>query len=74
MSIQITGKIQHQDIGMGTWVLVSETGETYELYNPLSDLCQKNIQVQVTGKIRDDVMTMAMVGPVLEVESFQKID
>ncbi len=73
MSIQITGKIQHQDMGMGTWVLVSATGETYELYNPPSELCQQDTQVQVTGKIRDDVMTMAMVGPVLEVESFQKI-
>ena len=71
--MQITGKIQHQDLGMGTWVLVSETGETYELYNPPSELCQTDIQVQVTGQIRDDVMTIAMVGPVLEVESFEVI-
>jgi hypothetical protein len=73
MSIAVKGKIEYQDLGMGTWVLISETGETYELHNPPSELCQSDIQVQLTGKIRNDVMTVAMIGPVLEVESFQKI-
>ena len=69
--MKIKGKIQYKEIGMGTWVLVGENGETYELYNPPSTLCQKNLQVTITGKIRNDVMSIAMVGPMLEVDSFQ---
>jgi hypothetical protein len=71
--MKIKGKIQYKDLGMGTWVLVSETGETYELYNPPQELCNSNLPVEITGKIRDDVMSVAMVGSILEVESFNVI-
>jgi hypothetical protein len=39
--------------------------------NAPKDLTQTKSQVKVTGKIREDVMTVAMIGPVLEVVSFQ---
>ncbi len=73
MSVSITGKVERQDLGMGTWALVSETGETYELMDPPEQLCQCQEQVRVEGQIRDDVMTIAMIGPVLEVTSFSVI-
>lgn len=69
--MKIKGKIEFKDIGMGTWVLVSDSGETYELYNPPSELLKENIPVEITGKIRDDIMTINMVGQVLEIESFK---
>lgn len=69
--MKIKGKIEHKDLGMGTWVLVSESGKNYELYNPPDSLCKKDLKVEIVGKIRDDVMSMAMVGDILEVNSFE---
>lgn len=71
--MKIKGKIEYKEIGMGTWVLVSDSGDTYEVYNPPSELCKSNLQVEITGKIREDVMSMAMVGSILEIESFETI-
>jgi hypothetical protein len=71
MSITVTGTIERQDFGFGTWALVTESGETYELKDPPPDLCQTQAKVKVQGQVRDDVMTIAMIGPVLEVKSFE---
>jgi hypothetical protein len=50
--------------------LVSES-KTYELHNPPQDLQKSGLKVTITGQIREDIMTMAMIGPVLEIESFE---
>ncbi|MEA5471000.1 hypothetical protein [Spirulina sp. 06S082] len=71
--MEIVGTIERQEIGVGTWALVAESGETYELKDAPSALCQNGIKVKINGEIRDDVMTLAMIGPVLEVKSFEAI-
>jgi len=68
MSIQVEGKIERKGFGPGTWALVSGTGETYELRQLPADLQKDGLAVKVSGQIREDVMTFAMIGPVLEVE------
>ena len=68
----VTGKITWIKQGMGTWALVSEDGQTYELYGDKAEaLDTEGQKVTVEGNIREDVMTMAMIGPVLEVQSFE---
>ncbi|BAZ41922.1 hypothetical protein NIES4101_78900 [Calothrix sp. NIES-4101] len=75
MSITVTGTIQRRDIGMGAWVLVSDEGTTYEIPRSADKkLLQSGQKAKVTGKIRDDVMTTAMIGPVLEVNSFELVN
>ncbi|MCP2728060.1 hypothetical protein [Limnofasciculus baicalensis] len=74
MSIQIKGVVEHKDIGVGVWALVADSGETYELMDAPDELHKPNLKVQVTGLIRDDVMTLAMIGPVLEVNSFEVLN
>lgn len=71
MSITVTGKVEKSDFGVGVWALIAENGETYELYNPPTQLKQPQAKVTITGKIRDDIMTVAMIGPVLEVTDFK---
>lgn len=70
MSVQVTGTIARLGLGSGTWALVSATGETYELKDVPVALKQVGLQVQLQGELRPDVMTLAMIGPVLEVQSF----
>lgn len=71
--ITVTGNVERKNIGPGTWALVSDEGQTYELKNAPQDLCQSEGKVKVNGQIREDVMTFAMIGPILEVESFEKV-
>ncbi|MDX2216473.1 MAG: hypothetical protein SFY66_24625 [Oculatellaceae cyanobacterium bins.114] len=74
MSITVEGKVQRSGIGSGTWSLVTHKGETYEIYQGApKDLLKDGLQVKVEGTVRDDVMTMAMIGPVLEVKTFESI-
>ena len=67
--MKVTGKMEMKGFGFGVWALVSEDGTTYELKDYPAELEQEGIEVEVEGKIREDVMTMAMIGKVLEVES-----
>ena len=69
--MKFEGTIEKKGFGFGTWALVTEDGTTYELNNPPAELQQVGIQVTIQGKIREDIMTMAMIGAVLEIESYQ---
>jgi len=71
----IEGTIQRSGMGAGTWALVTRNGTNYEIHKGApKDLLQPGIKVRVNGQIRDDVMTIAMIGPVLEVKSFELLD
>lgn len=74
MSISVKGVIERKGLGTGTWALVSDSGETYELKNAPDELKKSDLKVKVEGQVRDDVMTIAMIGPVLEVKSFKVLD
>ena len=74
MNITVTGRIERKGFGPGTWALVSEEGDTYELKDAPQELRQPHAKVKVEGQIREDVMTFAMIGPVLEVQSFEVLN
>ncbi len=69
----VIGKIEKKGFGFGTWALVTDDGKTYELKDPPEELKQESIRVEIEGKTREDVMTIAMIGPVLEIESYKKL-
>ncbi|MEB3217312.1 MAG: hypothetical protein VKN72_13930 [Nostocales cyanobacterium 94392] len=72
MSITIKGTVERRDIGMGAWALIAEDGKTYEIMRGADkSLLQPGQKAEVTGIVREDVMTTAMIGPVLEVKSFE---
>jgi hypothetical protein len=74
MSINVTGVIERKGMGPGTWALVTDSGETYELKDAPDELKKSDLKVKVEGQVRDDVMTFAMIGPVLEVKSFKVLN
>jgi hypothetical protein len=75
MSLTVEGTIQRSPMGTGTWALVTRDGSTYEILKGApKDLLQEGLQVKAKGKVREDVMTIAMIGPVLEVKSFEVIE
>lgn len=75
MSINVEGKIERRGFGPGTWALVTDQGESYELQQGTPDaLLKSGLKVKVQGQVREDVMTLAMIGPVLEVKNFEVLD
>ena len=74
MSIEVKGTIDRQGFGPGTWALVTESGETYELHALPGELKHSGLKVKVSGQIKKDAMTFAMIGPVLEVQGFEVLD
>lgn len=70
MSITVSGIVKKQEFGTVTWALVTD-GVTYELKDTPRELCKSDQKVRVTGVVREDVMTLTMIGPVLEVQSFE---
>ncbi|MBE9229627.1 hypothetical protein IQ264_29920 [Phormidium sp. LEGE 05292] len=75
MSITLTGTIERKAIGMGAWALVADDGKTYEIYQASpKEMLKNGLKVEVKGEVREDVMSFAMIGPILEVKSFQAID
>ncbi|NJK28608.1 MAG: hypothetical protein HC925_09630 [Coleofasciculaceae cyanobacterium SM2_3_26] len=74
MSITVEGTIQRIEMGTGTWALVATDGQTYELHQGApAALLQAGQTVKVEGDIRSDVMTLAAIGAVLEVKTFDVI-
>ncbi|MBD2252750.1 hypothetical protein [Nostoc parmelioides] len=72
MSITVTGKIERRNLGTGAWALVSDNGVTYEILRGADkELLKAGQKAKVKGQVREDVMTIAMIGPVLEVKSFE---
>lgn len=72
--ITTTGKIERRNIGLGAWAFVTEDGTTYEIPKSTDkNLLKSGQTAQITGQVREDIMTIAMIGPVLEVKSFEII-
>jgi hypothetical protein len=71
MNVTVSGVIQRKGFGAGTWAIDAEDGKTYELYSPPTELQQAGLRVKVDGEIRDDVMSFAMIGQILDVKQFE---
>jgi hypothetical protein len=75
MSLTVEGTVARSMMGTGTWSLVTQDGHTYEIMKGApKDLLQAGLKVKAKGQVREDVMTMAMIGPVLEVKSFEVVE
>jgi hypothetical protein len=74
MNVTIIGTIERRNIGLGVWAFVTEDGVTYQIPKSADkNLLKSGQKAKVTGQVRNDLMTTAMIGPVLEVHSFQVI-
>ncbi len=75
MTVSVKGTINKVDIGPGAWAIKSEDGKTYQIFmrNFPKELLVEGSKILINGKIRDDIMTTAMIGPVLEMESYETI-
>ena len=71
--MEITGKIERRTVGIGAWALVTSDQQVYELRQLPKEFQQADLLVAVTGKILEDAMSLAMIGPIFEVASCSKV-
>ncbi len=70
----VKGTVEYREIGTGAWVLVGENGTTYELGASAPDaLLKSGLTVEVEGNVDENAMTLAAIGPVLEVKTFKEV-
>lgn len=69
--VTIEGVVKRSLLGPGAWTIMG-MGRTIQIFrNQPQEILQDGLKVRVTGKMRPDIMTAAMVGPVFEVTDFQ---
>jgi hypothetical protein len=72
MSITVEGTVQKSNMGSGTWALVADSGNTYEIHHDApTGLLKDGQHVRVDGEVKEDAMSIAMIGPVIEVKTFE---
>lgn len=67
----LKGDIEKKGFGFGVWALIAENGSVYELLDPPAPLCRAQRGVTIEAEIQTEIMTLAMIGPVLKVLSFE---
>ncbi len=71
MSITLQGTIERKGFGTGTWALVTDRGDVYELQKAPKDFLTSGTRVTVQGTIQPDAVSIAMIGPILLVHSME---
>ena len=72
MIITAIGTIERRNVGLGAWAFVTEDGVTYEIPKSADkNLLKSGQKAKITGQVREDLMTIAMIGSVLEVHAFE---
>ncbi|MGK7891860.1 MAG: hypothetical protein AB4042_21245 [Leptolyngbyaceae cyanobacterium] len=68
------GVVERSPLGTGTWSIVG-ADQTVEIFQAQpEEILQEGLRVRVTGRTRPNVMTLAMIGPVFEIDQFQILD
>ena len=69
--MKLKGRVAFRDIEMGVWVLEGDDGHTYQLAGGDRKIKKDGARIEIDGEVDRDVMTTAMVGPVLHVKSYR---
>ncbi|MEM6446770.1 MAG: hypothetical protein AAFY57_00195 [Cyanobacteria bacterium J06642_2] len=64
------GQIQFLEIEGGVWILATDEGDRLPLFRAPAALLKEGLSVTISGRLNDEVMNVAQIGPVLEVLTF----
>ena len=72
--VNVTGTVHHYDLEGGFWAVRGDDSTTYDPMGGLPTEFQKEgIRVRLEGKLRPDIATFHMVGPIVEVRSIKRL-
>lgn len=67
----LKGRIEKSEVEGGIWLLVTESGERYQLDGGDRELYIKGRKVKVTGEEEQDMMGIGMMGPIFKVHKYE---
>lgn len=67
------GTVTKSDLEGGVWLLKTDSGETYELKGASESILKEGLKISIDGQVQRDMMSFAMMGPVLSVKSHKLI-
>ena len=74
-AIRFTGTVQFHDVEGGFWAIKADNGQTYDPENGLPERYRApNLRVAVTARLRSDLGSIHMVGPIVEILQIQAKD
>jgi hypothetical protein len=71
-AVDLTGNLQDTDLGC--WALVTDDGASYELKDLPVDFEHDGLRVIVHGTERPELLTICMIGTVVEVNTIAGLD
>lgn len=66
-----SGTVQHSDLEGGVWLLKTDAGVVYQLKGGDTGLKRDGLRVEVEGRIDAQSFGIAMMGEILEVDSYR---
>jgi len=72
--VRVTGTIRYDTLEGGVWAVRGDDGTTYEPLGGLpADFRRDGLRVRLEAKLRPDVASVHMVGPVVEIVSIRPL-
>lgn len=68
---KLTGRVAFRDIEMGVWVFEGDDGRTYQLAGGDRSIKKDGQRFEIEGRVDEEVHTIGMVGPVLDVTRYR---
>jgi hypothetical protein len=73
-TVRVDGTVHHYDLEGGFWAVRGDDSTTYDPMNGLTaEFQQEGLRVRLEGKIRKDMTSIHMVGPIVEVTSIRRL-
>jgi len=68
------GTVKQTDLEGGHWTLVTDQGVVYQLVGGDPGVLQEGLRVELEGKLATQQMGIAMLGDLLEVKGYRRLD
>jgi hypothetical protein len=73
-AIRVTGTVHYYTLEGGFWAVRADDGTIYDPMNGLASAIQReNLRVEMIAKVRTDMASIHMVGPIVEIISIQPL-
>ena len=71
--IRFDGSVAHLPLEGGAWVIEGDDGTTYEPLGLGEDYREEGLRVRVWAEPRDDMRSVLMVGPIIEIRRIERL-
>ncbi len=72
--LSFTGTVSHITLEGGFFAIQADNGQKYQPINLAPEFAVNGLRVQVTARVRKDLTSLRMVGPLLEITTISRLE